>query len=422
MWTSWLITSATAVCLLAAGPALAQPPEQPSEPLPSPLRLEDVVRLARVGRAEILAARAGVRAAAERPAIAGALDDPMVSPSIDHLPSRFEDEADLSVTIEQRFPLSAVRTHRRQAAQAGVDRAQAEVERASLDVALEAAGAFFMLHQRRQMAVVLEEQLALARQVVGAANARYAGGTGPQSDVLRAEVEVARLEGSSLELRAATRAAEAMLNASLGRDAAEAVPPLAGDTGARPLPEWAVVEAALAGRPELAAGAADIARADAEARVMRDMYRPMATLRTGPAYTMADGSGVMLMLGVSLPIWRGRLRAGVAEAEAMRDMATAELDAMRRMIQGQAAVALGEVDAAQARLDALRDDVLPRARNAIAPALAAYASGRLPLVSVLEAVQAMWLAQLDSIEAEAMLGLARARLGRAMAAGEEMAP
>ena len=65
---------------------------------------------------------------------------------------------------------------------------------------------------------------------------------------------------------------------------------------------------------------------------------------------MTDGSGVMLMVGVSLPIWRSRLRAGVAEAEAMRDMASAELEAMRRMVEGQAAVAFNQVDAAQSRL------------------------------------------------------------------------
>ena len=46
---------------------------------------------------------------------------------------------------------------------------------------------------------------------------------------------------------------------------------------------------------------------------MRDMYKPMATVRTGPAYTMAEGTGWMAMVGVSLPISgveqkRGELR------------------------------------------------------------------------------------------------------------------
>ena len=409
------------VCALLALSGRAESQTIDPLPLPSPLGLEDVLRLARDGRAEVNAARAGTRAAAQRPAIASALEDPMVSPSIDHLPFMLEG-ADVSFTIEQRFPLSGLRTHRRQAAEAGMDRARADLARATLDVSHEAINAFLMVHERRQSAAVLDEQLALARQVVGAATARYAGATGPQSDVLRAEVEVARLEGLSRALRGETRAAEAMLNVTLGRDADAMVPPLAAGASVQLVPAWPAVKAALAERPELAAGRADIARANADVLVMRDMYKPMATIRTGPSYTMTDGRGQMLMVGVSVPIWRGRLRAGVAEAEAMRDMANAELEAMRRMVEGQAAVALNQVDAAQARHRAVRDDVLPRARFAIDPALASYAAGQLPLVSVLEAVQALWITQSDLIESEVTLGLAWARLGRAMGTYEAIVP
>ena len=407
------------VCALLAfsGPAAAQT----NDPLPSPLRVEDVLRLARDRRAEVTAAQAATRAATQRPAIASSLEDPMVAPSIDHLPFGLGG-ANVSFTIEQRFPLSGIRTHRRQAAEAGVDRAQAETARTTLDVSLEAVSAFFMLYERRRSAAVLDEQLALARQVVSAADARYAGGTGPQSDVLRAEVEVARLEGLSRAFRGEIRAAEGMLNASLGRDADAMVPPLAAEAPVQPAPAWPAVKAMLTERPELAAVRASIARANADVLVMRDMFKPMAMIRTGPAYTMTDGRGLMLMVGVSLPIWRGRLRAGVAEAEAMRDMARADLEAMQRMVEGQASVALNQVDAAQTRQRSLRDDVLPRARNTIDPALAAYAAGRIPLVSVLEAVQALWIAQSDLIESEVTLGLAWARLGRAVGTYEVILP
>jgi outer membrane protein TolC len=151
---------------------------------------------------------------------------------------------------------------------------------------------------------------------------------------------------------------------------------------------------------------------------MRDMFRPMATIRTGPAYTMTDGRGWMAMVGISLPIWRGKLRAGVAEAEAMRAMSEADLEAMRRMIEGDAAVAVSRLHAARDRQMALQNDVLPRARMAIEPAVAGYAAGRLPLVSVIEAVQALWSIQSDLIAAETDLGLAWARLGRAIGSYE----
>lgn len=400
----------------ALWPSLAS--AQTAPVLPSPLSLADVVRMAGERRDEIQAARARVRAGEERPAIVSALEDPMIAPSLDHKPFMMSG-ADVSLTVEQRISLSGVRGHRRASALADVDRLRADARRAILDVGVQAANAFLMLQERRRTAALVAEQIAFARDVVTAANARYAGGTAPQADVLRAEVEVARLEAFAKALVGDVQAAEAMLNTSLALDADLPVPQLAPLAFAQPIPSWTSIKAALtARRPELAAGRAEIARAEAEVLVMKDMYRPMATIRTGPAYTMAEGRGWMAMVGISLPIWRGKLRAGVAEAQAMRAMSSADLLAMTRMIEGDAAVAVNQLRSARDRQAALTSDVLPRARMVIEPAVAGYASGQLPLVSVIEAVQALWLVQSDLIAADTELGLAWARLGRAIGSYE----
>jgi outer membrane protein TolC len=99
-------------------------------------------------------------------------------------------------------------------------------------------------------------------------------------------------------------------------------------------------------------------------------------------------------------------------------MAEADLRAMTRMIEGEAAVAVSQLQAARDRQTALNADVLPRARMAIEPAVSSYAAGQLPLVSVIEAVQALWLVQSDLITADTQLGLAWARLGRAIGSYE----
>ena len=390
---------------------------QTSTPLPSPLALADVIRIAGERRDEIQVARARTTAGEARPAIVSALSDPMISPSLDHLPFMLNG-ADVSFAIEQQIPLSGIRAHRRASALADVDRLRAETRRTMLDVGVEAANAYLMLQERRRTTVLVNEQIAFARDVVSAANARYASGTAPQSDVLRAEVEVARLEAMARALVGEVRGAEAMLNTRLARDAETAVPPLAMLGLPPDVPAWSVIKAAVTSRPELAAGKAEIARAEAEVEVMRDMFRPMATIRTGPSYTMAEGRGWMAMVGLSLPIWRDKLRAGVAEAQAMRSMAEADLRAMTRMIEGDAAVAVSQLQAARDRQSALTTDVLPRARMAIEPAVASYASGQLPLVSVIEAIQALWLVQSDLIAADIQLGLAWTRLGRAIGSYE----
>jgi outer membrane protein TolC len=345
----------------------------------------------------------------------------MIAPSLDHQPFMLGG-ADVSFTIEQQVPLSGIRGHRRASALADVDRLRAETNRITLDVGIQAATAFLMLQERRRTQALVAEQLLFARDVVSAANARYASGTAPQSDVLRAEVEVARLEAFARALVSEVRGAEAMLNTALALDADGPVPALASPAFAQPPPSWSVIKAALTSRPELVAGRAEIARAEADVQVMRDMFRPMATIRTGPSYTMTDGKGWMAMVGLSLPIWRGKLRAGVAEAQAMRAMSDADLRAMTRMIEGDAAAAVNQLQATRDRQTALTTDVLPRARMAIEPAIAGYTAGQLPLVSVIEAVQALWLVQSDLIAADTELGLAWARLGRAIGSYEAIVP
>jgi outer membrane protein TolC len=407
---------------LAAVVSIALCAQAAAQELPVPLRLADVIRIAMQQRSEVTAAGARAEAAAQRPAIVGALEDPMISPAIDHYPYTMMQDAqvrgrfDWSIGIEQRFPLSDIRGQRRRAAQAEARRTEADTDRVRLDVALQAQLAFFMLHERRAMARLIEEQLGLAHQLVAAASARYAGGKGVQAEVLRAEVEVARTQAAKQTLTAEISAAEAMLNVSLGRSASAPVPVIEHQvrTEEPPIAE-SVRAAALAARPELRAGTSEVERSSAEIEVMRAMYRPMATLRVGPSYTMTEGSGAMIMIGISIPIWRERLHAGVAEAQAMQSMARADLEAMRRMIEGESAAAREGVNAARARAEALRREVVPRARMAVEASLAAYSAGRSTLVSVIEASRTLWDTRIELLMSDTALSSAWARLERATA-------
>lgn len=399
--------------LLQAGSVAAE--------LPNPLHVGDLPRLAREGRSEVKAAQARALAANQRPAIVSALEDPMVAPAVDHYPYEMMEEEDgsgrrysWSVAVEQRFPLSGIRGHRQRSAQAMAARLEAETDRTVLDVELDAVTAFLMLHERRRMVEVVAKQMELAHQFVAATGTRYAASSGNQADVLRAEVEVARLDAAQRALTSEVRAAEAMFNASLGRAINASVPALTTPANESLPPPWEAVRAqALQRRPELRAGEAEIEQTKAEVDVMRAMYLPMGMIRGGQASTMAEGAGAMLMVGISIPIWRERLRSGVSEAKAMQDMARADLGAMQLMIEGEAAAARDQVDAARVRYLAFRDEVVPRAQRAVTPALTNYAAGQGSLTAVIEAAQSLWSAQADLVMNETNLGLAWARLHRA---------
>ena len=223
-------------------------------------------------------------------------------------------------------------------------------------------------------AALLDEQIAFARDVVSAANARYASGTAPQSDVLRAEVEVARFEAIARALAGEVRGAEAMLNTSLALDADTPVPPLATLTVSklcRHGPRSKRLDVPTRAGRGSSRNRARRSRGASHARHVPtdgdDSHR--AVLHDGRRSRL-DGDG-----------WREsadlarQVKAGVAEAEAMRAMSEADLRAMTRMIEGDAAVAISQLQAARDRQVALTTDVLPRARMAIEPAVAGYAVG-----------------------------------------------
>ena len=396
--------------------------------LPDPLRLVDVAAIAMDGRAEVAAARARADALARRPAIVSALEDPTVSASIDHYPYKAPEmegssRYNRSFTIEQRFPLSRVRTHRGDAARADAERANALAAATGLDVVQDAQRNFLMLHERRRMKTVVDEQIALAQQLVSAAASRYASGAGVQADILRAEVEVARLKAEQQVQAAQSRSAEAMLNVSLGRSAQSVIPALWYQPNREEPPTAALLlERAASHRPELGVGTAEVRRATAEIEVMRSMYKPMAMVRIGQARTMADGDGAMLMIGINIPIWRERLDAGVSEARAMQRMADADLESMRRMVSGEVLAAREKVNAARTQWFALTSEVLPRALVATDSALAGYASGKGSLVALIESARALWSIQAELVMAESALGDAWARLDRATGTRQDTKP
>jgi outer membrane protein TolC len=408
------VTATTLVVLaLLADPARAGG----DDPLPSPLGLEQALAIARAQRPEIRAAQKQAEAAAARPDVVDSIDDPMLMTAIDHLPLML-DGADLSAAVEVTFPMSGILGDRRRAAEREAERLFARADRVALDVELEAATAFLMLYEARRLDRVLREQATLAAQLRDAANARLSAAAGSAAEVLRVEMEVARANVAVRVNRAARRSAAAMLNAALGRRATARVPKLELHVEtASPPATAALVPRALGRRPELREAEAAIARARAEVDVMEAMYGPMGVVRFGPGYTMADGLGFMVMLGVSLPLDVEKKRAGVREAQAMAAMAEAELEAMENMIGGEVASAREAIEAQRERLLATREEILPAAQAAVDASIGAYASGELPLVSVIEGFSQLWAIRLDEVRAEVALGSARARLVRAVGGG-----
>lgn len=401
---------AAALSLVAVvGPARAE-----DSALPSPLRPDDVLAFARAHRAEIVAAKAKADAATQTPKVVSGLPDPMVMGSIDHLPFKLTG-VNWSVLVQQDFPLGGVLGARGRAAEAEARAVSFDAKRVELDVEYQALGAYLEWIELSRMSAVVDEQLALAKQIHAVAKVRLSASDAAAVDVVRAQTDVARLEGERRALDGEIAGARAMLNASLGRpvDANVPAPELVLPDG-EPQPAAELAKGAVARRPELAAMRARVDKARADVGAMEAMSTPMAFVRGGYSQNMAEGPGAMLMIGVSVPLWSGKLKAGVSEAKSMTSMAEADVSSMTRMIEGEVAVAREQVIAARTRLLTTREKVLPLAKQALTLTISSYGAGQLPLVSVLEATRLVRDARMEEVIGEMKLAAAWARLGRAV--------
>ncbi len=254
------------------------------------------------------------------------------------------------------------------------------------------AGAAMALIERwgaeRQATIALETRR-LLEDAAAVASSMYRVGDGRQVDVLRAQVEIARMDEEVIRMRTMGESALARLAAAvdLPMDSVAGPPVLPSFPDSLPSVD-SLAASSIASRPMLAAGVADVEAASAELRLAARERWPDPQV----GFQYGERSGVMgtdrmgsLMVGATIPLWaRSRQLAMRDEATAMREMAVADLDAMRAETRGR----VGETHAAIAssrRLASLyRNSVLPQAEVAAASAVAAYRAGTVDFMTVVE--------------------------------------
>jgi outer membrane protein TolC len=278
-----------------------------------------------------------------------------------------------------------------------------------------AAMAFYELYEIDQSIAVAHETQRLLRDLVTTTSTMYAVGEARQPDVLRAQVELARMTEEIVRMEAMRAGAAARLNTVLDRPAEAAVPsPVLPAFPAELPPRDSLERLALAHRPMLQAGGEDVHAAEAAERLATREIWPDLTLGIQYGWRpMDDGTDhmVSLMLGFRLPIWAGsRQLAMRREARAMRDMASAELAAMAATTRGR----VGELDAEMHRDRALlqlyRTTVLPQAGATVASALTAYRVGGVDFMTLLESRMGENRYRQEIARLEAELGRAIAEL------------
>jgi outer membrane protein TolC len=262
---------------------------------------------------------------------------------------------------------------------------------------------------------IMRESQRLLRDLARTTETMYAVGDARQTDVLRAQVELARMTEDLIRMEAMRAGAAARLNAVLNLPADTPVGPAAEPAFDATLPSTdSLLKLARGRRPMLQAGGETLRAAQASERLAGRELWP--DLEVGLQYGwrgMEDGTMNMasLMVGVAVPIWAGsRQKAMRREAEAMRDMAAADLQAM----ETETASRVAELAAAVARGRQLgqlyTETILPQAETTAASALATYRVGGVDFMTLLDAQMNVNRYRQAAVSAAAELGQAIAEL------------
>lgn len=302
--------------------------------------------------------------------------------------------------------------------------ARAEAERArsvdvQWDVRTRVAGAFYELYQYDQSIAIAVETRRLMQDIATIATSMYRVGEGRQADVLRAQVEVAKMTEEIVRMQAMRTATAGRLNALLDRPAGTPVPAAVLPAFAAEVPTLDSLQAAAqAGRPMIQAGEQEVRAARASERLARRDIWP--DLQLGVQYGQRDAGATMgggtermasLMVGATVPVFaRSRQLKMREEAAAMRQMAAADLGAMRADTRG--AVAEMYADLTRSRnLQALyRGTILPQAEANVTSSLAAYRVGSIPFMTLIDSRAAVNRYRQELVALEADEGRAWAEL------------
>jgi outer membrane protein TolC len=239
---------------------------------------------------------------------------------------------------------------------------------------------------------------------------RFASGIGSHADVIRSQVELGDLENRLLSLRDLRRPLRARLNAALDRPLDAPLPTAAGPLPTPPELDEARLAAGLAKTsPKLRALDQRIEAAGQGVRLAKKAFYP--DFSVGADYTFIDeakGSGVSgsgddafaLSLGLELPLWRSRYRAGAREAEALEKAARLDYDAAANRLGLALETALYRFRDGHRRVGLLRDTLIPKGEEAVASLDASYRAGDAGFLDLVDAERALLEFQLQAVRAE----------------------
>jgi cobalt-zinc-cadmium efflux system outer membrane protein len=290
-----------------------------------------------------------------------------------------------------------------------------QYEAAKLKLFFEVKDAYYEYYYLARAISVTEEHMQLVSYLESVARTEYRAGAAPYGAVIKAQVELGKLEDRLSTLRDFRSPVVARLNEALNMPFNRLLP------WPKAIPEEKVVfsdEELLTwlkeSNPDLKAIGFTVKKEKTAIDLAKKSYYPDITLgveyiNTNPALAMApdpetgerprvkdDGKDpVIAMVSINLPIWYGKYRAGEREARARYLTAVGNRSNRENSLIAGLKMVIYNFHDAERKIDLYRDSLIPKAEQALNVIQQAFAGGRTDFLDVVDAERTLLEFQLS---------------------------
>lgn len=386
--------------------------------MPFPLlatTVEEWVQIALERNPELRAAQQKWQAARQKVPQAKGLPDPMLGVDFERVgTTRFDTYEVAEMMVSQRLPWFGKRGAKATVAQLQAEANGFEYLQLARSLRGQVIAAYWDLWLAQRAAALAAENRQLLEQLAQVARAHYQTGQTMQADVLRAEMELAKMVNEVSAMERDVEVAQAAVNKLLAADPATAR--IVSNAPALPALEVSLDQLQAQARQYcciLMSFLRAVQAKEAAVRVAKLENAPDFEFRV-EARQFNGRSGIQEYdTGVALNfpwLWRGKYRAMQQEAKADLEMAQAEFNNEVNRTMLEIKELYTQTESALRLVTTYETKLLPQAKQLIETTRAAYETGSATFLELIEA-QKLWRdAQLGHERARAAAGKARAKL------------
>jgi outer membrane protein TolC len=368
--------------------------------------LPDYLHFALLNNAELKAYFEQWKVSLEQVPKADALDDPKFTYSyfIEEVETRVGPQRQ-KFGIMQVFPWFGKIEARTDVAAAKAKTAHKQYEATKLKLFQQVKEVFYEYAYLKKATEIAEENLELLKHFEEVARTKYETAAASHPDIIRAQIELAKLEDILKSLQELRQPTVTRINAILNRPPMSQLPWPEETTIYKVVIERSkLIELIITNNPHLQGLDWQIEAAKNEVELAKKKFYPdigvgLDWIQTDGAYSAGvRDSGkdpVVLMFSMNIPLWRDSYKAAERQAEANVNKSIQQKTDFENRTISQAVKVLYDYEDSQRKTNLYGDTLVPKAEELLQASEVAYKAGKVDFLSLIDAQRMLLKYQLD---------------------------